>query len=105
MDDNAGLRMQMFAWRRIKMSTIENGFGTAVYSALQQRLMRAVTRKWTLMKPDNKILTCWKRMIRIATLAASKNQMKRKITEFFCVSFELNQTLSIKLGFLTKLLN
>src|SRR6218665_2363592 len=59
------------------------------------------------MKPDNKSLTCWKRIrIRIAALTDSMNRTKRKIrTELFCVSFcELNQTLSIKLGFFIKVL-
>jgi len=88
------------AWRRIKTSTIENGFQTCGLLSVEAAA-ESSDKEMDFDEARQQIIDMLE-----AALTASKNQMKRTTrTEFFCVSFKLNQTLSIKLGFLTKFLN
>src|SRR6218665_932257 len=88
------------AWRRIKTSTIENGFRTCGLLSVAAEA-ESSDEEMDFDEARQQIIDMLE-----AALTASKNQMMRMTrTEFFCVSFKLNQTLSKKLGFLTKFLN
>ena len=83
------------------MSTIENGFQTCCLLSVAAAADESSDEEMDFDEARQQIIDMLE-----AALMASKNQMKRTIrTEFFCVPFELNQTLSIKFGFLTKFVN